>query len=71
MKDQISLPPSWKEFYTLKDGSKNVRMAKKGNDLEYQFKYKGKWYLLWSVSEAAIGGGVMNWEDYKDRTKQM
>ena len=72
MKNILSVNgPGWDEFYTIKDGTRNVRMVKIGRNLVYQFRYKRKWYELYSINEAPLGGGIMHWSEYKQRTDKM
>lgn len=61
----------WKEFSTLKDGTRNVRLTKSGNTISFQFRYKRKWYELFYLRQAKSGEGMMDWGEYKERTERM
>ena len=64
------MPDEWGSFHKLKDGTP-LMWKKRGEVMSFGFYEKKNWVEMLSLSRAPAGGGMMNWEDYKDRTKTM
>ena len=60
----------WKAFGKLKNGTA-IKLRKKGDSVEFYFKLGKEEHVLWSFTEAEPGGGMMDWNEYKERTEKM
>ena len=63
---------SWNEFYKLKEGTVlKTRWIRYGNSIMIQIKQNRQWRNMVGFCQAAPGEGIMNWEDFKERTQGM
>ena len=69
MKKLKSLNP-WDGFEKMPNGTKIV-VKKKGKWLSFCYKRGKKEYDILAFCKAKPGCGVMDWGDYKNRTKKM
>ena len=60
----------WKKFSKLKNGTP-IKLRKKGDIVQFYFKVGKTDTVLLSFTEAEPGGGMMEWKEYKERTKKM
>jgi len=69
---EISLysPNGWDMLEKLREGTQ-LQLKKRGVTVSLCFTYKNKEYEIMNFAEAPRGEGVMDWGEYKQRTKTM